>query len=59
MEALNQAWKQINALGGYVAPDDAHGQGYSKAINDALAIIEALGGRNPERLPNAPMPWVA
>lgn len=55
---LDKAWEEINALGGYVAPNDEVGKGYDKAIGDALDIIERLGGRDPARQPNAPMPWI-
>ena len=45
--ALDEVWNLINAQGGYVAPHDLEGQGYNKAILDALKIIEKLGGMNP------------
>ena len=44
MTALDDAWDEINALGGYVAPGDVAGAAYNAAVNDALAIIEKLGG---------------
>lgn len=47
---LDEAWAEINALGGYVAPDDERAQGYSDALNDALAILERLGARDPLRI---------
>ncbi len=44
-EPLNEAWRQINAQGGVGEHEYDHG--YVAAINDALAIIEKLGGRDP------------
>lgn len=45
--ALDEAHRLINAQGGYVAPDDLEGQGYNKAIIDAIDVIEKLGGMDP------------
>lgn len=42
---LDQAWEQINALGGAeTCPEDAN---WNDAINAALDVIERLGGRDP------------
>ena len=46
MNALDKAWEEINALGGYVGPRDVCGTAYNKAVHDALAIIEKLGGKS-------------
>lgn len=45
--ALNEAHRRVNALGGYVDPDDKYGAGINDAITKALAIIEELGGSDP------------
>lgn len=44
---LDLAWERINALGGYVAPDDVAWIAVRNTITKALDIIEALGGRDP------------
>lgn len=44
---LDAAWERINALGGYSDPADFEGRGYGRALDEVLAIIEALGGRDP------------
>jgi hypothetical protein len=49
--ALDQAWLRINSLCGYVHPDDDVGQGRSAMIDEALFIIEDLGGMDPARRP--------
>jgi hypothetical protein len=43
--SLDRAWEQINALGGVAIPGDS--PAYGEAIDAALAVIEALGGRDP------------
>ena len=45
--ALDEAWRLINARGGYSAPDDIAGAAHNEAIGVALAIIEKLGGMDP------------
>lgn len=45
--ALDLAWERINALGGYVGPDDPIGQAGRVVIDGALKIIEELGGSDP------------
>lgn len=42
---LDLAWEEINALGGL--PSTEAESYYNRAINDALALIEALGGSDP------------
>lgn len=46
-DALDEAWHLISAQGGYVSPGDLAGNAYSKAVLDALEIIEKLGGMDP------------
>lgn len=46
---LDLAWEKVNALGGYVGPDDAVGQAAKVIVNNALEIIEQLGGSDPLR----------
>lgn len=48
---LDAAWERINALGGYSDPADLEGRGYGRALDEVLAIIEALGGRDPVTRP--------
>ena len=58
MNPLDDAWKQINSLGGsgldrnVFDPDGrerAKVEGYNDAIGEALNIIEKLGGMDPLR----------
>lgn len=54
---LDAAWEAINALGGYAKSEaelrsnysceDHYNGGHAKAIGEALAIIERLGGMDP------------
>lgn len=44
---LDKVWEKINALGGTYSVGDLESTGYCKAIDDALAIIEDLGGQDP------------
>ncbi|MEQ1888069.1 MAG: hypothetical protein ABL951_02680 [Alphaproteobacteria bacterium] len=44
---LDQAWAEINALGGAEIKGYIVGAAYNKAIGDALGIIERLGGSDP------------
>ena len=44
---LDLAWEAVNALGGYVAPGDLEGSGFSYGIEKALEAIESLGGKDP------------
>lgn len=45
---LDEAWGRINAMGGTIVDDrDDYGRGRNHAINQALAIIEELGGKDP------------
>lgn len=56
-ELLDMAWDAINALGGYAKSeaelhtsyscDEHFDGGYVKAIGDALAAVEKLGGMDP------------
>ena len=43
---LDKAWERINALEGHYLSDEVS-RAYDKAIDQALAIIEDLGGRDP------------
>lgn len=46
-EKLNEAWKRIDAL----RPTRSRNEyevGYSQAVEQALLIIEELGGRDPQ-----------
>ena len=43
---LDQAWDEINVLGGSYHTPHPFGAGYNKAIADALELIEKLGGRS-------------
>lgn len=45
--ALDQAWYKINALGGTCGEYDDFGKGINNAVEQALFIIEDLGGRDP------------
>ena len=47
MANLDQAWEEINALGGVIDRAVPHDVGYDSAIGDALEIIEKLGGVDP------------
>lgn len=51
---LDTAWDRINCLGGTFESHDQYGAGYVKAIDEALSIIEALGGRDPHTVPITP-----
>jgi hypothetical protein len=42
-DALNAAWRAVDACGGVGAPDE-----YTKALNDACAAIEKMGGKDPD-----------
>ncbi len=42
---IDLAWEQINSLGG--TPVCTHDHVYNLAVNDALRIIESLGGYDP------------
>jgi hypothetical protein len=44
---LDQAWERINALGGTTKEYDDFGRGINHAVDQALAIIEELGGSDP------------
>jgi hypothetical protein len=46
---LNEAWAEINALGGYAEEGDKFGEGVNYTVERALFIIEKLGGRDPLR----------
>lgn len=46
-DALDDAWREINAQGGYASPDDLEGTAHNKAVLAALDIIEGLGGMDP------------
>lgn len=41
---LDELYASINALGGYVAPDDIRGQAANETIGEALKLIEEVGG---------------
>jgi hypothetical protein len=47
MEKLDQAWQEINALGGRDDQDNSYDQGIVDTVRKALEIIEALGGMDP------------
>jgi len=44
---LDAAYAEINALGGYVAPGDSYGLGVNATVEQALAILEKWGARDP------------
>lgn len=44
---LDLAWEKINALGGYAGEYDDFGKGINHAVEQALFIIEELGGSDP------------
>lgn len=46
MSDLDKAWAAVNALGGTFYPLDAGSRGYKRALDDAIAAIERLGGRD-------------
>ena len=41
---LDQAWAEIDVLGGDLGKPDSYTDGFAHAISMALAIIEKLGG---------------
>lgn len=45
--ALDLAWEKINALGGKASEYDDFGRGINHAVDQALSIIEDLGGSDP------------
>ena len=45
--ALDQAWHEINSLGGTFLEQDLVAKGYCEAISACLAAIEKLGGMDP------------
>lgn len=47
MAKLDQAWAEINALGGVIDRTVPYDVGYDSAIGKALEIIEKLGGMDP------------
>ena len=44
---LDLAWEKINALGGTTTEYDDFGKGINHAVEQALFIIEELGGTDP------------
>lgn len=44
---LDLAWEKINALGGTTTEYDDFGKGINHAVDQALFIIEELGGSDP------------
>jgi hypothetical protein len=44
---LDLAWERINALGGHAGEYDDFGKGINYAVEQALSIIEELGGSDP------------
>jgi hypothetical protein len=44
---LDLAHERINALGGWYDKEDAYDRGYHDAIQQALDIIEDVGGKDP------------
>ena len=49
LSKLDQAWAEINALGGDLGKPDSYTDGFAHAISMALAIIEKLGGMDPQK----------
>lgn len=47
LTALDRAWGEINALGGYCADTDATGCAVNDTVSKALAILEGLGAVDP------------
>ena len=45
--SLDQAWHEINSLGGTFEEEDLAAKGYWEAIDACLTIIEKLGGMDP------------
>ena len=45
--ALDQAWHEINSLGGTFLEQDLVAKGYCEAISACLVVIEKLGGMDP------------
>lgn len=65
MEKLDQAWSEINALGGSDVQDNSYDQGIVDTVKRALDIIETLGGIDPKQrtlkitfvmIPGSPLP---
>lgn len=44
---LDLAWERINAIGGHAGEYDDFGKGINHAVEQALMIIEELGGSDP------------
>lgn len=51
MEKLDQAWDEINALGGSGNSTNLYDDGVCKTVERALDIIERLGGMDPKLRP--------
>jgi hypothetical protein len=49
---LDQAWEEINALGG-TSYASSYDHGIHDTVERALEIIEALGGMDPKQRPQA------
>jgi hypothetical protein len=47
LTALDRAWGEINALGGYCADSDVVGCAVNDTVGKALAILERLGAVDP------------
>jgi hypothetical protein len=47
--SLDQAWADINALGGPGRPSDPYDLGYAEALDAALEAVERQGGMSPDR----------
>jgi hypothetical protein len=45
--AIDLAWEKVNALGGTHGEYDDFGRGINNAVEQALFIIEELGGSDP------------
>lgn len=48
MEKLDQAWEEINTLGGREDQTNSYDQGIVDTVGKCLEIIENLGGMNPK-----------
>lgn len=47
LHALDEAWEQINAIGGADEPGNEFARGVNSAVGHALTCLEDLGAKNP------------
>lgn len=47
LNMLDEAWAQINSIGGTHRTGDRYGEGLNAAVGQALACLESLGAKDP------------